>query len=310
MSVALPGAGFSPGSTSWEQSSDTLTIGTVAFLDEEHPSELDFTQPEALSIQQNIGGSRTIQDLGPNPKDVTWSGQLFDQNMKPRFAALNAMRAAAVPVSLTYLDQAFLVVVRSITKKYAHRWRGGYEITVSILQDLTSNSSTATPPSTDSQVNGLTQAAIQEIANLVALDSTGTVAIVAAFNALFTAIEVAGLISGLTNGASQTLITLANAATTAAQNYFDTLNPNSTSPQYVQASNLASYSSLISQNIQRGQTSRTLVVHGPADLCMIASQYYGDPSLGPALALANGIVGVNLSQSQVYTIALPPTLTG
>jgi hypothetical protein len=191
--LSVAPSGFIPGVSPWEQSSNILTLGNVQFLDEEHPDEIEFELEQSMAVHQLIGGSRTIQPLGPNPKDVTWTGHLWADNVKPRLADLKAMEVAALPVQLTYLDQSYMVVVKSFRPKYFHQFYASYTITVTVQSDTSGQYQNTAPPSTGQQVNGVTAAAQAEINAIVAEDSVGTAAILATFNALFAALEAAGL---------------------------------------------------------------------------------------------------------------------
>ena len=97
-------------------------------------------------------------------------------------------------MSLAYLDQSYMVVVKSFKPKYFHEYYGEYTLTVVVLNDTSQgNTKTTLQQHQGQQVNGVTAAAQAEINALVAADSVGTVAILATFNALFAALEIAGL---------------------------------------------------------------------------------------------------------------------
>lgn len=283
--------------------SDVLTIGNVSFLDEECPSNLDFGLKKALAVFVNVGGSRTIQDMGPNPSDISWSGRLWANNVQPRLAALKALEVAGQPVSLTYLTQSYQVLIREFIPKYHHRWLAEYSITVTVLSDTSGQYAQRSPNGIGGQVNGVSQAAQKTVTGLSSLDSLGTASIQAAFAALFAAIAGAGELSQLTGAPLQTLITLAGQAYNAANDYAGKQSPST--PQFIMASQLASYATIITKNLSQGQAPRVTIKQG-GDLFDTAAQFYGDISLGFALASANGLITPLLSSDEVYQIILPP----
>lgn len=111
--------------------------------------------------------------------------------------------------------------------------------------------------------------------------------------------------------ATSNLLALTNAAINAAQAYLNTFPANSSSQQFIRASQYLAYLQLNSKNLSQGESPQTVVTRG-GDLCLIAATYYLDASLGFALAAANGLIGPDLSDDIVYQISLPPlaALTG
>jgi hypothetical protein len=295
------------------QTSDTLTIGGVTFLDEEHPEELSFELAQVWSIHVNVGGSKVGQALGPNPSDVTWTGRLFDQNLQPRFAALKAMEVAAQSVQLTYLDQSYTVVVKKFTPKYQHRWLGEYTITVGVMADTSGQYSQASPPAIDDQIGAVEQAAQSSLNQLAPVDPNGAEALQASWDLLFAELDgLLGSLSQLTGPALQNLIALAGGAYEAAQTYLGSLGTSSSetsSPQFIIGSQLSDYATLIGKNLAQGQAPNVMVVQGGSvDLFDISSQVYGDPSLAIPLANANGLITPILASGETYTIILPSSL--
>jgi hypothetical protein len=306
------GLGGGNGGGQGSQSSDTLTIGGIAFLDEEHPEDISFELAQAWSIHVNVGGSKTAQALGPNPSDVTWTGKLFAQNLQPRFASLKALEVAAQQVQLTYLDQSYTVVVKKFTPKYSHRYLGEYTITVGVIADTSGQYTQTSPPGIDDQVGNVEQAAQTSLNQLAVVDPNGAAALQASWDLLFAELGLSGPLAQLTGPALQNLISLAGGVYESAQTYLANLgtsSANTSTPQFIGASQLLAYASLISKNLQAGQAPNVMVVQGGSvDLFDIASQVYSDPSLALPLANANGLITPVLSSGVTYTIVLPPSL--
>jgi hypothetical protein len=291
---------FNPISTS-----DSLIIGPVTFLDEETPNDLVIKLKQALATTVNIGGSKVSQSLGVVPDPVTWSGELFDQNVQNRIAQLNALMASGQQVSMAYLDQAYLVVVTEFEPKWLHRWRAQYTITVEIIQPVSGQYNTTVPASIQQQIDGCSTACQTLINQMAAQDSIGTAGIVAAFNVLFAAIEAAGLLSQLTGPALTALNQLVSAGIDAAEAYLNTFGPNGNSQQFFWANQLVNYSQLLGRNLQSGQSPQVSIQQG-GDLFSLATKIYGDPTQAFALAAANGLVSPIIPSAQSVTVVLPP----
>lgn len=179
-------------------SSDTLTLGSVAFLDEEHPNDLSIELQRAWAIITYIGGSRIAQDLGPKPDPITWTGQLFAGEVAPRLAALAQMYKAAQKIPLTYLNYSFNVVITKFTPKMLHRWRAFYTVTVEIIDDTSGiYQSPTNTPNPEQQVDSISASAQSLLVQLVQQDSVGSGPVNSAFNALFAELELDGLFGGI-----------------------------------------------------------------------------------------------------------------
>jgi hypothetical protein len=199
--------------------SDTLTIGPVSFLDEETPNDLEFSLNQILAIHTLIGGSKTIQALGPNMGDITWKGQLFAGNIQYRIGQLYTLQNTATPTPLTYITYSYQVLIKQFKWKFLHRWRAEYEITVSILQDTSGTYNSTPPVSEDQQINFISAAAQATIATLLTTDQAGFAAANTACNIAFLAIESAGIISQLSGPALQALIQVIENAIVAVAVY-------------------------------------------------------------------------------------------
>jgi len=291
--------------------SDSLTIGSTVLLDEETPDELIIEIKRVWAIVTYIGGARVAQDMGPSPADITWKGRLFAGNVAERFAALQSMENAAQLVPLTYLDQAFNVVIKTVRKVYEHRWQGGYEITVTIIEDVSGQYQVGSGPSAEQQVDALWQRALDTLEQLVQADPFETPGIQTEFTILFAALELAGMLSELTSGSLQNLVTLAGQAAGAAAAYIANHGgANGSSQLFLLASDLETSALLIAKNLQSGNAPNVVVIHGAdqSDLFGLAAQAYGDASLAFALASINGLSSPLLASTKVYTLTLPTTL--
>lgn len=87
------------------------------------------------------------------------------------------------------------------------------------------------------------------------------------------------------------------------QLYLASLTP--LDPKIVPTQQFLNELNLIARNVQVGESFRTTSVQG-VSLARTAALTYGDPSLGVALAQANGLPTTRISDTVYQTIILPP----
>jgi hypothetical protein len=147
---------------------DVLSLGGVVFQDYSPPQSMMLGGRQALVIHKLPGGSRVIDELGPDEADISWKGFFFGNDTPGIVLNLDAMRAGGGVVPLIFAGQYRSVILA----QFIARWRrypiwAEYEITCVVTQN----------PSL-----GVLGAVAQSIDNLVASDlgfaitlSSGTV---------------------------------------------------------------------------------------------------------------------------------------
>lgn len=251
---------------------------------------------QKYAVHDFPGGKRTIYNLGSFPfSEIEWTGSLFDGDIPGRSAMdaatqFNALRMAAQPIALSYGQfnvpcflQEFEVTAR------LPQWLE-YRIKIIPTQDKTTSSNAAgTQPTADASFNNAnnnfqtnatapTSGAsfppaitnqVNTINNQVASayqDANYQVnnilpATVASIQGNITTLQAS--LDPYVNGNDFQLATAASNLSAAAGNLSQTVNVNNTGPfQQIQFSN--------------------------PNLMLAAGQFYGDPSLWPVLAAANG----------------------
>jgi len=115
---------------------DTLVIlGGVVFTDFAIPDKINFGGKQTTAIHRYIGGARTVDAMGADPDPITWSGRFRGGSALGNAFAVDAMRQAGVPVSLSWLGINYTVLVtqfKADTEKY---YEIPYTVTCEVVTD-------------------------------------------------------------------------------------------------------------------------------------------------------------------------------
>ena len=115
---------------------DTLVIlGGVVFDGYAIPEKIPFGGKQNLKIHELIGGQRVVDALGASPDEITFTGKFRGPGAIANAQALDAMRIAGSPVSLTWLGLNYLVVVHKFGAKTEKFYEVPYTVTCAVVQD-------------------------------------------------------------------------------------------------------------------------------------------------------------------------------
>ena len=290
-----------------------LTLGGYTFSDQEIPESLSFPVDQNVAIHDFPGGKRVIQTLGVYYPTLNWSGILRTSTAETRSNAFRQMLTSAAQQKLTYLSNAFSVIVTKYVPDYKHIYRIDYSISVEIVSDL-SGTTTATPPqSIDQQNQAAISAANQNLADALADDSTNdpadgpTDAEIAAYHDNATsAVDAAGPAAQASGASAEAALTSIQKVITTAQKYIAVLPPNQLTSKLVSLTSFTNNWIIVGKNFANGQAPKTITVSGGGSFAKLAAQYYNDVSLAGALQSANGHVSPNISSAGPVNIVLPP----
>lgn len=280
-----------------------LTVGGIVFDDDEHPTQLPLGVTQALSKKITIGGGKVVQALGTIHKDITWTGKLYDARAQPKVASLLSLADSGQQVALTVLGvYGYNVVVEDFTATLLYEWEYDYSITVTVISSISGLTGASTPVTVDTQVQALLTQAQLTAAQLVAQDNN-------AANAQESLAQVAAELAALRSvagGAAQngSLLTTIAAALTSAQMY----SVGAQAYANGGAQTLVNLLTLIQRNVQVGQ-SQTSIASAGANWAELAAQFYGDASLAPTLAAANGSASAIRLSTGVFQNIIIPNLT-
>lgn len=100
-----------------------LSLGSVNFEGFEVPEKVPFGGQQQLTVHKLPGGGRVIHAMGPDDKNIEWSGYFRGPLAVSRARQVDAMRTAGAPISLTWADFRRKVVIASFECDYT---KGGF----------------------------------------------------------------------------------------------------------------------------------------------------------------------------------------
>ena len=114
---------------------DTLILGPFEFTDFAVPTNMPMGVDQQVAVHKNPGGARTIDTLGPDDHERTWSGILWGDNAASQMATLYALTRAGDPLPLNWGGEARTCVITKFDPK-VERWTCiPYSITVTLDDD-------------------------------------------------------------------------------------------------------------------------------------------------------------------------------
>ncbi len=123
----------------------TLYLDSVAFQEFEIPDSIKAGGAQALFKHKYPGGARTIDTMGPDDDDITWSGTFLDGTAQDRCAQLDVMRRQGNQVVVTWAGYQYLVVIAEFKWDFRRFWQIPYTITLAVVQDQTQPGQDDTP---------------------------------------------------------------------------------------------------------------------------------------------------------------------
>lgn len=102
-------------------SDTTLTLGGFTFRDMEIPDKINFGGEHKLVVHELVGGERIIDAMGRNDTNIEWSGLIQGSDAIDRAMTLENFRTSGQPVTLSWFNLSFVVVVEKFiayTEKY------------------------------------------------------------------------------------------------------------------------------------------------------------------------------------------------
>lgn len=290
-----------------------LTLGAVTFNQGvfEGPNGLqeglgDVGSKQKAVIREFPGGIVTAQLYGSFPKPIVWSGILFGSNARNRSLQLQKLCDNGQQITLSYAQWNYPGFVQD----YQAFVRGPYEVAYKIVFRPLDNQTTVTNGSLPGNNND-TLANAQNTATQQATSPASGGALPP---------SVAPAVANLNNGINQALqnaggnpanISPADLAPIQSQvtDLLNTLDPVVNGSDPLASSAAADLSGTVSiMGSSLGNTTPTNIatinVVNP-NLYQLASQYYGDPTMYPLIANANGLTDPLPNTNGPITLTIP-----
>lgn len=298
-----------------------LRLGPIVFLNDEHPAKLPTPLSERMSIRELPGGFRSVQAMGAQAENITWSGTFWDQQASDKKNAIKAIQKQGLPVTLQWNDEKYSVLIAKFTPTTVDEFRIEYEIECTVIADLCGSFTTAGTRSIDTQTAALYDSANALYATITAIQSAKAPPVPSGLGtglgSLGSLLGTAGplaqaSVSSITAIAAQVgVINGSLASYTTAISAIIAALPASAIPSSLQqlsvaASQLSNVVTLIGANAQNGQAPRVITVGGGVTLAQIAAQYYGDASLGTTIKADNNLPSMKLPPGVQVKLRLRP----
>lgn len=96
----------------------SISLGGILFRDFEIPEEVNFGGGHMVRVHKLVGGARVVDTMGSDPDNIRWRGRFRGLSSVRRAKAVDAIRIAGRPVSLSYGGFYGLVVVTHFEGNY------------------------------------------------------------------------------------------------------------------------------------------------------------------------------------------------
>lgn len=116
-----------------------LTLGDIVFDGFEIPASIEGGGEQAMKIHKLLGGKRIVDALGRDDGEYAWSGRFQGSNAEARAQAVDQMRMAGQPVTLSWGSRAYTVMV----KHFKWTWERVYQILYSLSVEIIDDNTTA-----------------------------------------------------------------------------------------------------------------------------------------------------------------------
>jgi hypothetical protein len=149
-----------------------LTIGGVALSDFEVPSQVSFGGEQRLAIHKLIGGTRIIDAMGRDDSALSWCGVFSGSYAGDRARLLDAMRVAGNPLSLSWDEFCYTVIIDRLSMEFRNPWWIPYDIACTVVMDQAQGLSEYVPDLSGAILADLTSASLYfNVSNAIAATS-------------------------------------------------------------------------------------------------------------------------------------------
>lgn len=288
----------------------TLYLDSVAFQEFEIPDSIKAGGAQALFKHKYPGGVRTIDTMGPDDDDITWSGVFMDGAAQDRCRQLDTMRRQGQPVVVTWASYQYLVVIADFKFDFRRFWEIPYSITLAVIQDETYPFQSASQD-IDSQTVSDASSAVDDAGVIAYAVQTPDVQSTSLDSSADTSSSDGGLsglvtsvASGITSAGQATVSTASSALSSAVSSVTSALS-SVTSISNATVSAQAGFGSQVASALDASQSLQSTL-----DTTMDA---VGDPAVfasgtSPTLMVASMQNLVNTSTALAATVSVSNTL--
>ena len=113
----------------------TVTLGDFVFTNLEIPPSIPLGGTQALAVHNMVGGLRNVDAMGPIEAPLEWVGLFFGENALDRAKYLDNLRVKGKPLSLTWSDLDFIVVIDKFVFNFDREWQIPYSISCVVIKN-------------------------------------------------------------------------------------------------------------------------------------------------------------------------------
>jgi hypothetical protein len=305
---------------------DTVVqLGDFAFADTEVPERIPFGGRQALVVHELVGGQRRVDAMGAQERPLRWSGTFRGANASLRARYLDGLRVAGIPLTLTWGEYSYYVLIEDFEPVYERFYMVPYTIELCVVQNNTNPVTTIAAPTVDDAVASDMTSANSLVASL------GIPSLTSAFGTLQSAVAkvntFVGAARSVVNSVLQPINQLRTQITalqtqfsaviaakgllgkisyglglgTQASSMLSTLSAVQSSTALLNLGQLVGRIETNVSSVFSGNKTETI---GGGDLFTLASKHYNDPTAWTTIANANGLTDPTLSG--VNTLIIPP----
>lgn len=310
-----------------------VVLDTVTFTDAEVPEGIKFGGAQSLAVQKYVGGARTVDAMGRDDADLTWTGWHLGATALDRARYLDQLRVAGKQLVLSWSAFSYLVVIKSYDADFTRFYKLPYTITCTVVKDLTRpvtalpSESIDTSIKSDMSLAGRISDAIANSPLTTAMNTlkTATAAVSDFANQASSVINsvlkpladakavVGTLIASATN-TLQNVTTLGgiapgNPIAKQAQSLNTTVIAATSLPQLYNLNAVLSRMGTNLGNVTGSQTLTPVSMAG-GDLQKVAAKAYGDPTAWTTIARASGLTDPVITGVQNVKVPKTPDNAG
>lgn len=139
---------------------DTIVqIGDFEFTRFEVPEHIPFGGEQRLVVHKKVGGKRSIQAMGFDPKPIEFSGLFFGETALERALYLKTLAESGQTVQVFWSELYYLAVIKSFEADFERFYQLPYRISLEVLEDLTTAVNEIADANVDDMINDDNQAA-------------------------------------------------------------------------------------------------------------------------------------------------------
>ncbi|MBI1214131.1 MAG: hypothetical protein GC190_21930 [Alphaproteobacteria bacterium] len=306
-----------------------VRLGDFAFQNFEVPENILGGTAQTLVVHQFPGGKRVVDAMGRDYPPISWSGRFRGADALSRLRALEAICNAGLPVTFSWSEYSYLVMVRDVARDFRRKYEILYTITLEVIEDQASTLPPSAGPSLDEMIDGdaLSANSVSALINdsglndaIAAVQSavdgvnSFVTATTAQINAVLVPIATAqDKVSTLIESVGATVENVATLGGVLPSSPV-TANVAALTGQVTAMTNLTNLYGLgsllgrMSKNLGSKQQAGKQVTLAGGNLYQIASEEYGDPTVWTGIAKANDLTDPQVQG--VQTITVPPASDG